>query len=148
MYFVSIIFTKYINTLTNYNVKAILGMLQSVASISEGHLLKSKGSVQRWLSSRFHSEWTLRFIPEGCKVPQSGNIHMHEHTHQCMSMHEAHAFLMKAIREPKRRRCAEMSTLMYTFSHTSVYVHAWSTRVPDEGHYRAETSTVCWDVPH
>ena len=33
----------------------------------------------------------------------------------CMTMHAAHALLMKALGEPKRRRCAEMSMLMYAF---------------------------------
>ena len=33
----------------------------------------------------------------------------------CITMHAAHALLMKALGEPKRRRCAEISMLMYAF---------------------------------
>ena len=33
----------------------------------------------------------------------------------CMSMYAAHELLMKALREPKHRRSAVMSLLMYTF---------------------------------
>ena len=44
-------------------------MLLSIASMSRGASCKIQGG-HRWLLSRFHSESTLRFIPEECEVPR------------------------------------------------------------------------------
>ena len=63
------IYTYKTNSYINYIVKSICGMLQSIASTSRGGLYEIQG-VHRWLLSRFHSESTLRFIPEGCEVPR------------------------------------------------------------------------------
>ena len=65
----TLIYNLLIYTLVYYIVKSICGMLLSTASMSRGGHCEVQG-VHKWLSSRFHSESTLRFIPEGCEVPR------------------------------------------------------------------------------